>query len=98
MSRSSRRLLVMADEKQAEASKNDYRVSRNGASDFNGLHMRYCVKVRAVRFRGIAPRRQNYEGLMVSGIIFGTGFSDAQVNALLPVRSIQPIPLSRSQP
>jgi len=81
MSTSSSRLLVKADEKQAEASKNDYRVSRNTASDFNGLHMRYYVKVRAVRFSGIATRRLNHEGPMVSGIILGRAFSDAQVNA-----------------
>jgi hypothetical protein len=38
VSESSSRLLVVADEKQAEASKNGYRVSRNRTSDFNGLH------------------------------------------------------------
>ena len=37
MSRSSSGLLMKADEKQAEASKNGYGVSRNRASDFNRL-------------------------------------------------------------
>ena len=38
VSRSSSSLLVVADKKQAEASKNGYRVSRNRTSDFNELH------------------------------------------------------------
>jgi len=76
VSRSSSSLLVVADKKQAEASKNGYRVSRNRASDFNRLYMRYCVKVRAVRFSGIrhtvrASRRppgiRNHLGVDVFG-------------------------------
>jgi len=42
VSRSSSSLLVVADENQAEASKNGYRVSRNRTSDFNEL--RSCFR------------------------------------------------------
>lgn len=37
-----------ADEKQSEASKNGYRVSRNRASDFNGLHECILIKDQAI--------------------------------------------------
>ncbi len=77
MSRSSRRLLVVTDENQAEASKNGYGVSRNSSSDFNGLRGRCCHKGRTVRFSGVATRWLNHEGPMVSGIILGRAFWDA---------------------
>jgi len=46
VSRSTSRLLVVTDEKQAEASKNGDRVSRNCTSVFNGLQRQHLMNMR----------------------------------------------------